>query len=322
MGEVSDSALPVVQFREGSVDRPGPHHDAAWEVVGICGETSGVKMYLKWWGGRNGGWISAHAAAQIWTIGVFWICLNLFGAGQLTANPRGFSEHVFNGNNPTTSGGITTFHVDEGDCSARDYGDGRGESDCFNGNLRSRLAYDNHARLGDSLQYSLEVLVPSDLQYAGGPNRRSLLEIAEWQRIGTIKNHIHTLHLDSRRGVTFDDTVCIPPSAFGSWVRIQVQVRWANDDSGVISVICDGRPVLVRRGNTAIPPDCGARGVFQCDPSLQEPQKPIQFQVGILFRGYGERGRLDGLSRNGRMPPQGGFSIQMRNIDVSRIRFQ
>ncbi|NNU82113.1 hypothetical protein HMH01_16875 [Halovulum dunhuangense] len=238
------------------------------------------------------------------------------------AAPAGFGDHVFNGRDPEHARGITTFHVRAGDCSAIDYGDGRGESDCFNGNLRSRIGYDRYARLGDSVQYAFEILVPAGLKYGGGPNRRSLLEVAEWQRINTIKNHIHTMHLDARRGLTFDDVVCIPPAGLGGWNSIRVQVRWSMNDDGVIRVVCNDRVVLARTGRTAIPPDCGQQGVYQCVPALQEPNKPIQFQLGILFRGYGERGRLDGLRPEGRTAPTEGFTVQMRNISVKPIRFR
>ncbi|MAM63768.1 hypothetical protein [Maritimibacter sp. UBA3975] len=240
--------------------------------------------------------------------------------GVASGAPNGFENHVFNGRAPVTQNGVVTLHVEEGDCSSRKYGDGRGESDCFNGNLRSRIAYRSHANLGQSLEYAFEVMVPAGLRYGGGPNRRSLLEIAEWQRLNTIKNHIHTLHLDSVKGISFDDTRCIPPGAFGSWRSIKVQVKWAAGEDGFLQVICDGKPVIAYRGQTAIPRDCGQPGVFQCVPDLQRVNQPVQFQLGILFRGYGERARRDGLNRAGRMPPAGGFTIQMRNIRVSRIK--
>jgi hypothetical protein len=235
---------------------------------------------------------------------------------------QGFQDHRFNGRDPTSTGGVTTFHVRAGDCSNIDYGDGRGESDCFNGNLRSRIAYRQYARLGDSVQYSFEIFIPADLQYGGGPNRRSLLEVAEWQRVNTIKNHIHTMHLDSRRGLTFDDAVCVSPANFGTWSRVQVSVRWSMEEDGLLQVACNDRIVVSRTGRTAIPPDCGQPGVFQCDPALQRPSEPVQFQAGILFRGYGERGRRDGLNPAGRMPPEQGFTVQMRNLSVREVRFR
>lgn len=239
-----------------------------------------------------------------------------------SAAPSGFKDHKFNGRNPSHAGGISTFHVESGDCSSVKYGDGRGESDCFNGNLRSRMAYSRYAKLGDSVQYEFEIFIPGDLRYSGGPNRRSLLEIAEWQRINTIKNHIHQMHLDSRRGLTFDDAVCVRPAEFGNWHKVSVQVRWSMNDDGIMRVTCNERVIVSRTGRTAIPPDCGQRGVFQCVPELQRPNEPIQFQLGILFRGYGERGRRDGLNPAGRVPPEGGFTIQTRNVAVKRIRFR
>lgn len=236
--------------------------------------------------------------------------------------PAGFQDHRLNGRDPAHARGVSTFHVRSGDCSSIDYGDGRGESDCFNGNLRSRMAYTRYAKLGDSLQYEFEIFVPADLQYGGGPNRRSLLEVAEWQRINTIKNHIHQMHLDTRRGLTFDDAVCFRPAEFGRWNKVIVQVKWSMADDGIIRVVCNDKTVVARSGRTAIPSDCGHNGVFQCVPALQRPSEPIQFQVGILFRGYGERGRQDGLNPRGRVPPDGGFTFQMRNVAVKKIRFR
>lgn len=246
----------------------------------------------------------------------------LLWAVPVSSAPPGFKDHRFNGRQPVHSRGISTFHVQAGDCSPIDYGDGRGESDCFNGNLRSRMAHRTEARLGDSVQYSMEIFVPADLDYGGGPNRRSLLEIAEWQRVSTIKNHIHQLHVDSRRGVTFDDVPCFAPSEFGRWNRFVMQVRWSDGDDGILRVLCNGRVVVSRSGQTATPPDCGEWGVFQCVPELQQVHRPIQFQVGILFRGYGERGRREGLNPAGRLPPPQGFTIRIRDASVSKIRFR
>lgn len=250
-----------------------------------------------------------------------WTVLLIFMALPVVAQ-QGFQKHRFNGRDPATANGVTTFHVKAGDCSSIDYGDGRGESDCFNGNLRSRIAYRSYAQLGDSVQYEFDLLVPRDLQYGGGPNRRSLLEVAEWQRVNTIKNHIHTMHLDSRRGVTFDDQICFGPGSFGTWITLTVSVRWSMGEDGILQVACNGKIVLARTGRTAIPPDCGQLGVFQCEPGLQKPDEPIQFQAGLLFRGFGERNRRDGLSPAGRMPPDQGFTLQMRNLSVRAVRFR
>lgn len=254
-------------------------------------------------------------------LAIFTVLVSGLLATASAAAPNGFSAHRFNGRDPVQSGTVTTFHVLPGDCSDVTYGDGRGESDCYNGNLRSRLAYRNHARLGDAMQYQMEIMVPPGFRYGGGPNRRSKLEVAEWQRINTIKNHIHQLHLDSVKGLTFDDVRCIAPNALSQWNRVTVQVKWSMNDDGLLRVLCNDKVVVHRQGRTAIPPDCGAPQVFQCIPKYQEPEKPIQFQIGILFRGYGTRARQDGLNPKGRIAPPEGFTVQMRNVKVSRIRF-
>jgi len=236
------------------------------------------------------------------------------------AGPPGFSEHRFNGRDPEWRQGVATFHVKNGDCSPIKYGDGRGESDCHNGNLRSRYAYRQTARPGQALEYRMEIYIPADLRYGGGPNRRSLLEIAEWQRVNTVKNHIHTLHLDSNKGLTFDDTRCLSPREFGRWNSFVMRVKWSTGADGFLQVICNGKTIIDYRGQTAIPRDCGQRGVYQCEPALQEPRKPVQFQVGILFRGWSEHRRAEGLNPAGRTAPASGFTVHMRNIAVSRLR--
>lgn len=242
----------------------------------------------------------------------------VLSSGIAAASPPGFKDHIFNGNRPVTEQGVTTFHVGPGDCSKKDYGDGRGESDCSNGNLRSRLAANKHASPGQTWEYRMDIFVPADFRFNGGPNRWSLLEIAEWQRINTIKNHMHNLYLDSRRGMTFDDAVCFSPKAFGQWNRVVVRARWSGKNDGFLQVTCNDKVVYNKQDSqTLIPEHCGKPRTYQCVPELQEPSKPIQFQIGILFRGPSPSATYDVSDRK---LPAGGITIQVRNLAVKRIK--
>lgn len=82
--------------------------------------------------------------------------------------PTGFELHKFNGSSaPVTEDGITTFHIEDEECSNVDFGDGRGESDCLNGSVRSMLRYERWAELGETLNYSMDILVEPGLEYEG-----------------------------------------------------------------------------------------------------------------------------------------------------------
>lgn len=65
----------------------------------------------------------------------------LFASSALADKfPADFKNHGLNGPvRPVTKGGITTFQIFDRKCSSVDYGDGRGENDCHNGNIRSTL---------------------------------------------------------------------------------------------------------------------------------------------------------------------------------------
>jgi len=55
--------------------------------------------------------------------------------------PKGFERHKFNGSvRPEVKDGVTRFEIFDRQCSNVDYGDGRGENDCRNGNVRSTIA--------------------------------------------------------------------------------------------------------------------------------------------------------------------------------------
>ena len=106
--------------------------------------------------------------------------------------PKGFSNHKFNdGHNPSTKDGITTFIIRDKQCSHIDYGDGRGENDCHNGNVREVFSYCCQAKMGQAVSYKFDVLIDPSFAYSGFYNDHSLgfiadgldsrLRIASWE---------------------------------------------------------------------------------------------------------------------------------------------
>lgn len=230
-------------------------------------------------------------------------------ADPARANPSGFENHIFNGRNAVTRGGVTTFTILNEDCSDRDYGDGRGESNCWNGNVSSRLVAQRHIAPGNAAEYSFSFRVDPSFSYRG--NR---LEVAMWQRINAVKNHMYELELNAGRGLTFEGRVCVAPDRLSSWNDFTMRVNWRSDARGTIQVICNGDVIYERTGNVLVPEGCGSPQKPQCDPAMQRLDRSIQFQIGPLMRGYG------GPPLRGSRPSafesfqQDGITIEMRDL--------
>ena len=170
-------------------------------------------------------------------------CLTL--ASCVTTNPN---IQRFSAINPVTEGGITTFKIAQEQCSNVDYGDGRGESDCRNGNMRSQIQPPKITVPSDAI-YDFKVRIRDDLNYAGFYNLHytahkflkdvnyhdSRLRIATWEG-EFIHNYILNLKLDSKRGITFLSKVCIPPADLNAWNHIQLKIKWRGDESGSIEM--------------------------------------------------------------------------------------
>ena len=139
-------------------------------------------------------------------------------------------------------------HIIPNDCNPEDYGDGRGESDCLNGNTKSVIQRTRDAKLGQTLEYKFDFWVDPDFGYEGEFIREALefrpegwdsrLRIASWEG-PFIKNFIYMLKLDAKNGSTFFGRVCQAPDKFGSWVTFSMKIRWANDGKGWVKVTCD-----------------------------------------------------------------------------------
>lgn len=254
---------------------------------------------------------------------LFALVLALPGAAG-AADLRGkFRPSAWNGTKPAISKGVVTFTLQPGACGKRTYGDGRGESDCNGGRLRSQLQSRKVERVGRNVEYRMEFFVPASFSYDGdrGYPAYSRLLIAEWKRDRGIKNHMYEMLLDSIRGATFERKVCVPPARFGQWNSFRLRIRWSKGGDGYIEAYCNGRLILSRSNSqTVIPPDCAAGYKLQCDPDLQEPDGGIIWAVGPNFSGYGRDYRRLGKPSPFAPLPKAGVRIQMRNLEVVRLR--
>lgn len=241
-------------------------------------------------------------------------------------HPEGFRDHRFNGaNNPTTEGGVTRFSIASGECSDIDYGDGRGESDCFNGNVREVLI-GPEARLGESVTYSFEVRIPEPIQYYGwnnsyhasqflGDGWDSRLRIASWEG-NQVKNFVHLLKLDARRGLVFHGEICADPDEMQDWVRFSLETRWADDGRGWTRVTCNDRTVYFLEGAPSqTNPHCYVQN--ECEPGVAKSPSRFLFIVGPVLAGNGrDWERLGRSSQFNEFP--GEITVEMRDLEVRR----
>ena len=229
--------------------------------------------------------------------------------------PPGFVEATFQGRSPQFSGDAVSFTLAKGDCSKKDYGDGRGESDCKNGNLRSQIHNSKKQTLGRTYEYSMHIWIDPAFSYSAYGQARSPLLIAEWQRVNAIKNHMYELHLDAFRGVQFEDKNCFTPKGFGEWQSFKMVVRWSKGKDGFLRVTCNEKVIYeLLDQQTAIPPLCGERVKLQCVPELQNLRRPIQWQVGPKLGGYGAEHKKYGMPSQFRTFPESGLKMKVRNL--------
>ncbi|MCR9285743.1 MAG: polysaccharide lyase [Rhodobacteraceae bacterium] len=255
---------------------------------------------------------------------VLTLAVQCFAGVARADTPSGFYVGKNSGVAPEWKNGEVTFVMRRGDCQKRTYGDGRGESDCLNGNSRSQLNARNQQRMGRSYEYAMEIWVAPGFRYNGrgwgSVNYRSRLWIAEWQRSNTIKNHMYEMYLDSSKGATFEDKTCFTPRQFGKWNSVVMRVKWSNGSDGFLQVICNGKIVYSVNGPNVIPPGCGTEAKLQCKPELQDLKKPILWSVGPSLKGHGMNYRDFGFPSPFPPFPDTGITMKMRNLYVGGIR--
>jgi hypothetical protein len=237
------------------------------------------------------------------------------------ASAQGFSNHSLNGVQPTKSNGSWTFSLEPGGCSDKDYGDGRGESDCVNGNLRSRIWSKKSFKAPVSKEYAFDILIPSDFTYEESLSYRprGSIEVAEWNRINAVKNHMYEMHL-TNRGVTFEDKVCFGDERFGTWNSVKIQAHWSNDSDGFMRVFCNNALVYSSDGPNLVPPGCGTKTKSNCKLESLDLSKPIQWTLGPNYRGFGGDWAEYGRSSPFLPFPANGIKMQVTNVYEGKIR--
>ncbi len=244
---------------------------------------------------------------------------------QADPHPRGFTNHRFNdGRNPFTKGGVTTFAISDKQCSKVDYGDGRGENDCHNGNVRQNLVFNKEARLGQTISYNFDIWVAPGFKYPGFSNSHaqgflknsldSRLRIASWEG-EFLHNFIYMLKVDSINGISFLGNVCQPRADFGKWVSFEMKVRWSRDAKGWIDVSCGGKVIHSAKNlPTNQNPHCYITN--QCEPEKKKNPKRISFLLGPVMAGFGPEWEKYGKGSQFTDIQPDGITIRMRSVSV------
>jgi len=242
-------------------------------------------------------------------------------------HPSGLSEHRFNGPvAPVTSNGVTTLRIEDRKCSTVDYGDGRGESDCYNGNVRSTLMHQPEARLGEAVEYRFDIRVDPSIDYAGFHNSHSAgfipdqidsrLRIASWEG-PFLHNFLYMLKLDKGRGIRFLSKPCVARERLGEWNSFSMKVRWASDSSGWIRVACNGETVHLAEGiATNQAPECYVTN--QCEPGKKKNPNRFLFILGPVMSGFGHEWQKYGKASQFTDIQKEGITIEVRNFAVTK----
>lgn len=243
--------------------------------------------------------------------------------------PQGFGNQRFNADKgPETKEGVTSFTIADKHCSKIDYGDGRGENDCHNGNVRQNLYYKKMALMGETVSYKFDVWVDPSFSYQGFSNSHaagflkynldSRLRIASWEG-EYLHNFLYMLKIDTNFGISFLGNTCQPREAFGNWVSFEMRVRWSKDSKGWIDVMCDGKSIYAAKDlPTNQNPHCYITN--QCEPEKKKTPKTVLYVIGPVMAGFGPEWKQWGkTSQFTDIQPQG-ISIKMKNISVTNIK--
>lgn len=242
--------------------------------------------------------------------------------------PNGWQSHKFNGpNQAVVEDGVVTFHIFDRQCSDIKYGDGRGESDCLNGAVRSAINHTGRQqRLGETVEYRFDLLVDPSFDFApfrnpdavrllpGGIDSR--LRIASWE--GTyLHNFIYLMKADAQRGITFTGAQCQAPEDFGTWVTVSVTIKWASQARGWVKVTCNGRLVYADEDvATNQAPHCYPTN--QCEPGIKKDPREFNFLLGPVAGGYGGDYAQHGFESPFDDIQPDGIIIKTRNMSITQ----
>lgn len=240
--------------------------------------------------------------------------------------PAGFVNDRLNpGPNPVTENGVTAFTIFDKVCSKTDYGDGRNENDCRNGNVRQALGGKKDARLGQTVSYKFDVWIDPSFRYVGFPNgmskpylptgHDSRLRIASWEG-EYLHNFIYILKLDVINGLSFMGKKCQGKDKFGTWTSFEMKVRWSRDEKGWVKASCDGVEIYsMDNVATNQAPHCYITN--QCEPGIRKNPKSFHFTLGPVMAGFGPEWKKYGqISQFTPIQPEG-ITVKMRNLSIT-----
>lgn len=233
----------------------------------------------------------------------------------------GFHFVQHNGVDPVIKGDEVHVEIHDQECSKKDYGDGRDEDDCRNGNVTSYLIKAYHAKPGDTFDYHMEVKIGGGIAYPG------YVQNGEWDsRLRMFaflrdapKNHIYEMKLDSKRGATFMGSVCFSADQFGKWNTLDLRVHWAKDATGSVQLTCNGKLVYSAENVvTTLSPQCIVTN--HCILEEQERNQKIHFSFGLRMDGFGREWKMHGKkSQFTEIQPEG-ISATYRNVSARRVK--
>lgn len=237
--------------------------------------------------------------------------------------PSGFERGPFTlADAVSSAGGVVTFHVAEGKCSPRKYGDSRGESDCTEGGARSSINRTAWEKLGTTTRYEFDVQIDPSFAYAGWMNPAatyfhaggwdSQVRIASWEG-RDIHNFIYLLAVDGRRGISFLNRTCQKPEQFGQWVHFALSTHWADDDTGWVKVTCDDR-LIYEAENTPTNQSPNCWGTNECDVGVYKDPQEIMYILGPVANGFGHDWKRNGAPSHFLPLGPSGITVRMRNI--------
>lgn len=241
------------------------------------------------------------------------ICMLAFGQHSFAEpHPLGLRSHDFNGSiAPVTKAGLTSFTIRQGECSTIKYGDGRGEDDCANGNVRSTLSA-HIAKVGQTKTYAFDFRVDAPFNYRGWHNSQassyldegndSRLRIAGWEGNRT-HNFMYMLKIDSRRGAFFLNQTCVPAGDLHDWHSFRMEVRWANNSRGWIRISCDDKVIHFVEGiATTHGPHCYLSNLCR-DAQRKNPSQVLTI-LGPVMQSFGQYF-------------EDNITVQMRNVRIT-----
>jgi hypothetical protein len=227
---------------------------------------------------------------------------------------------------PRLIGGELVSQIFDRECVGVDYGDGRGESDCSNGNVGSAVETTRLFKLNSNVRIEFDFWIQPNLDaqpqrmysergsFTSDPFHSTLI-MFELERTRSIKNHVYDLDVDSVRGVTFLDKNCITPKEFGIWHRFEFDLFYSSKQDGTLTVKCDGRTIYQRASfNSALNPFCyEANG---CAPQFEQLySEPMRLELGAQMRGNGWSAEQSGQPTFNKIQPDG-IMIRYRDLVI------